>query len=198
MGKITQPKFRDYFIHWHGHLHQIKAVDALYDRIAKADPSILDSTDRWAKLYTPDEPAKASTNPTAASPFSTYLTEHFQYGEVCLWQEARRFRSDASLKTAIKLLEFCEKARAHFKSAIIITSGHRPEPINSRVGGAPNSEHTFHSPGVGALDIALERGNQYDLQSWCEKNWPYSVGRGAPAFVHIGFNPGNTHRRWNY
>ena len=143
------------------------------------------------------EPKPASpTDLNVQSPFTAYLTPHFQYGEVCLWQEARRFKSPASLETAIKLCQFLEKAREHFGCPIIITSGHRPEPLNSQVGGAPNSEHTFYAPGIGAVDVALERGNQYDLQQWVDGMWPESVGCGAPSFVHIGCGRGR--RRWNY
>jgi predicted chitinase len=144
------------------------------------------------------EPRKG-TSPTDLnfqSPFTAYLTPHFQYGEVCLWQEARRFKSPASLETAIKLCQFLEKARDHFGCPIIITSGHRPEPINSQVGGAPNSEHTFHSPGVGAVDVALERGDQFQLEGWVDQNWSESVGYGAPSFVHIGCGRGR--QRWHY
>lgn len=143
-------------------------------------------------LPTKEKPVTLSVN----APFSEHITEHFQYGEICLWQEARRFKSQASMETAKILCLFLEEARAHFGVPLIITSGHRPEPINSQVGGAPNSEHTFHSPGVGAVDVALERGNQYDLQKWIDKHWPHSVGYGAPAFVHVGIGRGRV--RWDY
>ena len=135
---------------------------------------------------------------TPASPFSHYVTEHFTFGEFCLYDEARRPTAQHQCDTMLKLSQFLEEARAEFGVPIIITSGIRPEPINSLVGGAPNSEHTYYGAGVGAVDVALERGDQYELQRWIDANWSESVGYGAPSFVHVGCRGDGLRRRWNY
>jgi hypothetical protein len=135
---------------------------------------------------------------TPDSPFSQKVTDHFTLGEFCLYQEARRPRHQHQCDTIVKLATFLERARAHFGVAIIITSGLRPEPINGQVGGARNSEHTFYGAGVGAVDVALERGNQHEFQRWIDANWSESVGYGAPAFVHVGCRGDGLRRTWPY
>jgi uncharacterized protein YcbK (DUF882 family) len=93
-----------------------------------------------------------------------------------------------------------EKARAAFgNKPLVITSGSRPEPINSQVGGARNSEHTYDAPSKGAVDFYIDGVSVYTLQDWCDKNWPYSVGYGAKkGFVHLGMRESKARIRWDY
>jgi uncharacterized protein YcbK (DUF882 family) len=82
---------------------------------------------------------------------------------------------------------------------LIITSAARPEPINTQVGGAKNSEHTYNAPSKGAVDFYIEGANIYVVQDWCNKHWPYSLGYGAlKGFVHIGIREGRQRIRWDY
>lgn len=144
------------------------------------------------------EETKKTFNPW--SPFTTHVTEHITYGELTLNQEARRFTKQHQCDTALELCQFLEKARAHFgNKPLIITSGSRPEPINSAVGGARNSEHTYDAPSKGAVDFYIDGVNIWTLQDWCDKNWPYSVGYGAKkGFLHVGIRPGKPRVRWDY
>jgi uncharacterized protein YcbK (DUF882 family) len=67
------------------------------------------------------------------------------------------------------------------------------------VNGASSSEHLFSGPGVGAVDWYIEGVDIYKLQDWCDKNWPFSVGYGAPkGFLHVGIRPGRPRIRWDY
>jgi hypothetical protein len=134
------------------------------------------------------------------SPFTQKVTPNITYGELTLNQEARRFNKKYQCATALELCEFLEKARTHFgNKPLIITSASRPEPINSQVGGAKNSEHTYSEPDKGAVDFYIDGVNTYALQDWCSENWPYSVGYGAKrGFVHIGIRPGRNKIRWDY
>ncbi len=147
----------------------------------------------------PTDPIQAQTfNPK--SPFSYKVTPHITYGELTLNQEARRFTQQHQCNTALELCRFIEKARTHFgRKPVIITSASRPEPINTQVGGAKNSEHTYSAPNKGAIDFYIEGVNIYVLQDWCDKNWPYSLGYGAPkGFVHLGMREGKPRVRWDY
>jgi uncharacterized protein YcbK (DUF882 family) len=82
---------------------------------------------------------------------------------------------------------------------ITITSGHRPAAINQSVGGASGSEHLFDAPGVGAVDFYVDGADINAVQNWCDKNWPYSIGYGAPkGFVHLGIRQGRPKVRWDY
>jgi len=155
------------------------------------------------KLGTPGnipekEPNKEKFNPW--SPFTFKVTPNITYGELTLNQEARRFTKQFQCDTALEICQFLEKVRRAFNnSPLIITSASRPEPINTQVGGAKNSEHTYNAPSKGAVDFYIQGANIYVVQDWCNKNWPYSLGYGAPkGFVHIGIREGRQKIRWDY
>jgi hypothetical protein len=134
------------------------------------------------------------------SAFSYKVTPNITYGEICLNQEARRFTQKYQCDTAIELCRFIEKVRAAFgNKPAIITSGYRPPAINRSVGGASSSEHLYNAPNVGALDFYIKGENIYDVEKYCDKNWAYSLGYGAPkGFVHLGIRATKQRIRWNY
>jgi uncharacterized protein YcbK (DUF882 family) len=135
-----------------------------------------------------------------SSPFSHRVTPNVTYGELTLNQEARRFTKQFQCDTALVLCNFLEKVRTQFNNKpIIVTSCSRPEPINTQIGGARNSEHTFDAAGKGAVDFYIEGENIYRVQDWCDKNWTQSLGYGAPkGFIHLGMRPGGGRIRWVY
>jgi len=137
---------------------------------------------------------------TPESPFSFKITPHVTYGEFALGQEARRFHHQHQCDTAVKLAQFLEKVRTQFGGKpITITSGYRPAAINRQVGGASNSEHLYNAIGVGAVDFNIIGADINAVQTWCDKNWPYSLGYGAPkGFVHLGIRQGSPRLRWEY
>jgi uncharacterized protein YcbK (DUF882 family) len=139
-----------------------------------------------------------TTKLTPKSPFSQKITPNFTYGELTLNQEARRFTNQGQCDIATELCQFLEKARAKF-GPIKITSGNRPPAVNASVGGASNSEHLF-KPGCGAVDIYPINASCLELEKWCDKEWPYSVGYGASyrGFVHLGIRVGRPKIRWDY
>lgn len=147
---------------------------------------------------TPGGVEKPKFNPW--SPFTFQVTPNIKYGELTLNQEARRFTKQHQCDTALELCQFLEKVRSAFgNKPIIITSASRPEPINTQVGGAKNSEHTYNAPSKGAVDFYIQGADIYAVQSWCDKNWPYSLGYGAPkGFTHLGIREGRPRVRWNY
>lgn len=193
--------FESFFAYYEGLPHQELAVEMLENALPL---ELLDDRSDWVELYrsvppeAPEAPEPTPSSLTPGSPFSQLVTEHFTYGEFCLYQEARRPTAQHQCDTILKLSRFLEEARSEFGTAIIITSGIRPEPINSQVGGAPNSEHTYYATGVGAVDVALERGDQFEFQAWVDDNWSESVGYGAPSFVHIGCRGDGLRRQWDY
>jgi hypothetical protein len=134
------------------------------------------------------------------SPYTYKVTPNITYGELTLNQEARRFTRQHQCDTAKELCLFLEKVRKQFgNKSLVITSASRPEPINSQVGGAKNSEHTYNAPDKGAVDFYVQGVDIWQVQSWCDKNWPYSLGYGAPkGFVHLGIREGRPRVRWDY
>lgn len=137
---------------------------------------------------------------TPSSPFSAKLTPHFTLGEFALGEPARRFTDQHQVDTAIELAKFLEKVRTAFGGKrVTITSGNRPAAINRAVGGASNSEHLYDAPGVGAVDFFVDGADINAVQAWCDKNWPFSLGYGAPkGFVHLGIRKGRPRIRWDY
>ena len=134
-----------------------------------------------------------------SDPFATRLTPHITLGEFALSQEARRFRHQYQVETAAELAAFLERVRSRFGKPVIITSGYRPPEINRSVGGASQSEHLYDAPGVGAVDFYVKGAPIQVVQDWCDKEWPYSVGYGAPkGFVHLGIRRGRPRVRWEY
>jgi GH24 family phage-related lysozyme (muramidase) len=134
------------------------------------------------------------------SPFSTRLTPHITLGEFALGQEARRFDHQHQVDTAAELAAFMERCRKQFGGKpVIITSGYRPAAINKSVGGASGSEHLYNASGVGAVDFYIQGASIKAVQDWCDKQWPYSLGYGAPkGFVHLGIRAGRPRVRWDY
>ena len=132
-------------------------------------------------------------------PFSTRISAHFTLGEFALGQEARRFTAQHQVNTAAELCAFLERVRSRFGKPVIITSGYRPPAINRSVGGASSSEHLYDAPGVGAVDFCVDGAAIQVVQDWCDKEWPYSLGYGAPkGFVHLGIRAGRPRVRWDY
>jgi GH24 family phage-related lysozyme (muramidase) len=151
-----------------------------------------------ARLWKGEEQATAKLKPD--SPFSARITPHITLGEFALGQEARRFDQQHQLDTAAELATFLERCRTQFGGKpVIITSGYRPAAINRSVGGASSSEHLYGAPDVGAVDFYIKGADINAVQSWCDKNWPYSLGYGAPkGFVHLGIRKGRPRVRWDY
>lgn len=150
-------------------------------------------------------PAAAATGQQAGrvrpgDPFSTKVTPHITLGELALNQEARRFTAQHQVDTAAELCAFLERVRAAFgNKPIVITSGYRPPAVNAAVGGASSSEHLYDAPGVGAVDFYVSGADIGAVQAWCDREWPYSIGYGAPkGFVHVGIRKGRPRVRWDY
>ena len=175
------------------------------------EPHQKDAWDWVEALLTPAElmeftelyrAAPEPTEPTLSpgDEFTHWITPNIQYGEVCIWNEERRFVNQNQCNSCIMLCSYLETVRAHFNgNPIIITSGHRPEPINAQVGGAINSEHTFNLPKKGAIDFCIEHANIYEVEKYVDETWPYSVGYGASrGFVHFGTDGYGTRKRWYY
>jgi uncharacterized protein YcbK (DUF882 family) len=142
------------------------------------------------------QPAKL----TPSSSFASHITPHITLGEFALNQEVRRFDAQHQVNTAAELAAFMERARSAFGGKpVIITSGYRPAAINRSVGGASSSEHLYNAPNVGAVDFYIQGVDIHKLQAWCDKEWPYSLGYGAPkGFVHLGIRAGRPKVRWDY
>jgi uncharacterized protein YcbK (DUF882 family) len=107
--------------------------------------------------------------------------------------DTRRIPKDEETKRRIKKLAInLDKLRDRF-GRIKINSWYRPEPINSAVGGAKNSQHIQGW----AADVEFVK-DQREVEKWLEKNWVGGVGSGiisGKGFTHLDMGP---NRRWKY
>lgn len=197
MAEISKEDFKNFFKYYAGEPQQECGIGILYDQMRDI---LKDDGHDWIQTYrTKVEAPVSNSNFTPSSSFDTKVTPNFTYGELTNGgEEARRFTSQDQCEVAVEICEFLEKARAKF-GPIKITSGHRPPAINAAVGGASSSEHLFSS-GCGAVDAypILDRGAEFE--TWCDNNWPYSIGYGMSyrGFVHIGIRAGKPRVRWDY
>jgi hypothetical protein len=188
---------RDFFAHYKGEPHQLAAINLLQRQMPE---SLLKDDSEWVEAFRAAPPIKPDPGRfSPGSPFSYKVTPHITYGELSMNDNARRFTNQKQCEIALELCQFAEKARATFgNKPVIITSGHRPPAINNSVGGARDSEHLYKS-GCGAIDFYLQGASVYDLQAWCDRTWPYSLGYGAKrGFVHLGIRAGRPRVRWEY
>jgi uncharacterized protein YcbK (DUF882 family) len=78
-------------------------------------------------------------------------------------------------------LSILEAVRTHFGKPVIINSGCRCPDYNRRVGGAPNSQHTFGR----AADIRVVGVEPDAVYDWLAANFPSaSLGRYS-TFTHV-------------
>lgn len=175
--------------------HQLAAISELEQDIRENGYEAAMRRDRpWFKTWSQSGQFKPG------SPFDFRITPNIAYGEFALYQEVRRFDHQYQCDTALKLAQFLERVRMTFgNNSIVITSGYRPASINRRVNGASSSEHLYDGTTVGAVDFYVEKTDIYEVQKFCDRIWPYSVGYGAPkGFVHLGIRKGQPRVRWDY
>jgi len=200
---ISEDKFADFFAYTKNPptKEQAGGIGALYHVIRQSDPALICEGASWMEEWRRQPPAPERTMLRPDSPFDFHISPNFTYGEVTLYEEARRFTNQGQCEIANLICQFLELVRERF-GPMKITSGHRPPEINRACGGAANSEHLFQ-PGCGALDVYPMNGHDIEFENWIDANWPYSVGygmRSGRGFTHVGVREGDPHPRvrWNY
>lgn len=176
------------------------AISELEAELLKRTPDLFNRDQAWFKTWSQAGKQSEPTHVKPSDPFSTHLTPNFTLGEFALGDPARRFTAQHQIDTAAELAAFLERVRTAFGGKrVTITSGYRPAAINRAVGGASSSEHLYNAAGIGAVDFYVDGIDIYKVQAWCDKNWPYSLGYGAPkGFVHLGIRAGKPRIRWDY
>lgn len=204
--QLTESRWLDFFEHYKGLPGQKRGLLLLRKHIIEADPALLVEGAEWIEETRKNPPALATAAQqpaqelvTIASPFTARLTPNIRLGEFALGRPERRFHFQHQIDTARELAQFLERVRAAFGKPVGITSGYRPPAINRSVGGASGSEHLFDAPGVGAVDVIVPGEPIINVQRWIDREWPFSVGYGAPkGFVHVGIRRGRPRVRWDY
>lgn len=145
--------------------------------------------ERWA-AYLPhwlEEQAKPATQKPAATVdwnnFACPVGKYITVGEVLQYDARRKPVPGSSEEKAI--LAICKQfdaIREAWSGPLGVTSGYRPEPINSQVGGVPGS---YHVKGM-ALDIYPIGESLQKFHQWLVQRWSGGYGDGRPkGFIHI-------------
>lgn len=196
----TPIKPSDLFRYWKALPHQQAGIIELEGELLKVAPELFNRDQPWFQTWSQAGKQSAPTQVKPGDPFSTHLTPHFTLGEFAIGDPARRFVAQHQIDTAAELAAFMERVRTAFGGKrVTITSGYRPAAINRAVGGASASEHLYNTPSTGAVDFYVDGVDISKVQAWVDREWPYSVGYGAPkGFVHLGIRQGRPRVRWDY
>lgn len=152
----------------------------------------LDDGERWAVYgphfeHSPGQPAPGRID---WRKFDALIGEYITVGEV-LQYDARRVPVAGSEEER-NILEICRQfdaIRRAWGSALGVTSGYRPEPINRQVGGVSGSMHVSGR----ALDIYPIGRSLAEFHQWLIKRWSGGYGDGRNrGFIHIDTR-GNGH-----
>lgn len=141
--------------------------------------------ERWA-IYGPHfshAPGHLQTGRINWRQFDTLVGEYITAGEVLQYDE-RRVPSAGSEEER-NILEICRQfdaIRRAWGSALGVTSGYRPEPINRQVGGVSGSLHVSGR----ALDIYPLERSLAEFHQWLMHRWSGGYGDGrSRGFIHI-------------
>ena len=144
--------------------------------------------ERWA-IYMPHwvliepEPSPDSNDQVDWGDFSSRVGSAATVGELLSYDKRRRpvegSKEEEELFYIAGQYSLIQEA---WGGPLGITSGYRPEPINTRVGGAPGS---YHSKGM-ALDIYPVGESCAVFYKWLARRWSGGLGDGChKGFVHI-------------
>jgi hypothetical protein len=119
------------------------------------------------------------------------------------WGEAthdgtRPFKENLCLANTVKLARLLQSYRDKFGGSWVVTSWNRPEPFNSRCGGAKFSQHKVGA----AVDLNVRKdGRTYTAMELMPlmRNWQGGMGiypgKGMRNVLHVDCRPGLS--RWN-
>ena len=155
--------------------------------------ALKDSGERWAAFLphwkaesakpAPEAPQTAQVKRVDWSNFACPVGKYITVGEILQYDLRRKPIPGSAIEQSI--LAICKEfddIREAWDGPIGVTSGYRPEPINSQVGGVPNS---YHTRGM-ALDIYPVGASLQKFYAWLIKRWSGGFGDGRNrGFIHI-------------
>ena len=120
--------------------------------------------------------------------FDAYVSKHLTVGEVLQNDSRRKPDTGSNEEASIMLLaEQFDAIREAWGGPLGVTSGYRPEPINTEIGGVSGS---FHVKGM-ALDIYPVDGTCKAFYKWLNRRWSGGLGEGCrKGFIHIDIRDG--------
>lgn len=145
----------------------------------------------WKKVQKGSKPSTKGIN---WNDFNCLVTPNLTVGEILQWDKRRiPGGNDAAKVRLLNTANQYQAIRDAWKAPLGITSFYRPEPINTQVGGVPNSRHVTGE----AFDCYPIAGNLNDFYRWIRVRWTGGLGDGRNrGFIHLdtrnggGFVPG--------
>ncbi len=128
-------------------------------------------------------PAPAPSPTVNWNDFSCPVGKYITVGEILQYDARRKPKpGSAEEKAIIAICKEFDAIRQAWSGALGVTSGYRPEPINSQVGGVPDS---YHVKGM-ALDIYPIGESLQKFHQWLVQRWSGGYGDGrSKGFIHI-------------
>lgn len=125
--------------------------------------------------------------------FTCQVGKYITVGEVLQYDLRRKpITGSAEERALIAICKEFDAIREAWDGPIGVTSGYRPEPINSQVGGVPNS---YHTKGM-ALDIYPIGASLQKFYNWLVQRWSGGLGDGrGRGFIHIDTRNGGKFSR---
>jgi hypothetical protein len=128
------------------------------------------------------------------SDFNCLVTANLTVGEILQWDRRRIPGPNASVRARLlNTAATFQQIRDAWGQPLGVTSFYRPEPINTEVGGVPNSRHVSGE----AMDVYPSNRSLEEFYQWIRRRWTGGLGDGRNrGFVHLdtrgggGFVPG--------
>jgi hypothetical protein len=126
--------------------------------------------------------------------FNCLVTANLTVGEILQWDRRRIPGPNASVRARLlNTAAAFQQIRDAWGQPLGVTSFYRPEPINTEVGGVPNSRHVSGE----AMDVYPSNRSLEEFYQWIRRRWTGGLGDGRNrGFVHLdtrgggGFVPG--------
>lgn len=128
------------------------------------------------------------------SDFGCQVTQNLTVGEILQWDARRMPPENGAVRgRLLRTAREFQRIREAWGRSLGVTSFYRPEPINSAVGGVPNSRHVTGE----AMDVYPTSDSLESFYAWIRTRWTGGLGDGRDkGFIHLdtrdggGFVPG--------
>lgn len=115
--------------------------------------------------------------------FNARVGQYITVGDVLQYDKRRKpVRGSQAEKNILNICKQFDAIRTSWEGPIGVTSGYRPEPINSQVGGVPGSKHvTGEALDIYPIGVSIDK-----FHHWLKQRWTGGYGDGRRrGFIHI-------------
>jgi len=125
------------------------------------------------------------------------ISDHFTLYDVCHSDTALQYKIDNTptaqiIVNATQLANKClEPIRKHFNKPLVVNCIFRSPILNTKIGGATNSQHRFGQ----ACDFVISGADLKIVFAWCKTNLDYDQIIFENQWIHISYNNTGKNRK---